>query len=70
MADAIKKAMAQAITEFVNGENFMDEVFGVEDPLVECVEVYDTSPLENTIKVWPKVGGGPRYFTVKVSENI
>jgi hypothetical protein len=67
--DPLKAAVAKAITEFVNSEDFHDHIFDRDDPPA-VVEVHDVTPLENMIRVYSNVGGAPRYFLVKVSESI
>lgn len=70
--DAVKKALADAVTEFLNSEDFADRMFDgrIERDVADrmFVEVHDVTPLENMVRV-TGAEGGPRYFIVQVRES-
>lgn len=71
--DAMKDAVCDVITQFVNGPELNRMlVYDAGDTAdIGTVEVHDVAPSENVIRISSKRrSGAPRYFKVKVSEVL
>jgi len=68
--DPVKKQIALAVSSLINEmiEERLDIMPGTDDT-IHAVECSDIAPLETMVRVTPKVGM-PRYFLVKVSEQL
>jgi len=68
--DEIKKAVAQTVQEFMVDELFQDEIWErLPMDAIKAVEVTKISPLESSVRIFPE-SGAPRYFLIKVSEQL